>query len=602
MNKKPLSSNGQSETRCSDESTMQFADNRTEGVGQIKLQELANNSPQATQLKAFQELANNTHKAKQLIQLQENTDNNSSEHAKPIQKKDNKTGLPNNLKTGMENLSGMSLDDVKVHRNSDKPAQLQAHAYAQGTDIHLGPGQEKHLPHEAWHVVQQKQGRVRPTIQMKGKISINNDTSLEREADIMGAKAMNTIAITPIHLEAEALVSETSTPFQHSNQEGVIQGQFVLVDPENSHIYAWEDQVDLDAPSTGAYVYCGVWVGGGDKALFTDQSNVEDGVDPDEWVFYDSQRREYDYRDFRSRDFFSWERELRVLVDGAHSRSRKYEPEGDIGNLDFRYVRSGGHFYSTTESLCDKVELNYDGVDVRHVSEVKLIFWQSIYLGLSALGKFPYEDERIGRNYLYVPGEYWEPKSNTSHNTEVGGVLGPANKPPQHAEYNKKARRAARGNQKTTMAGWNALGYAINQNVENTEHPSTDWEWLHIRGSRIGGPDRRTNFVAGTHAANSEMIPWERKILELSKRSDDHHPLIVDWSATTKGDSHIGDKIAITARIPYGFGDGEPDPPVIETKVFDATLAAKFTRLDRDLSNAIAFARSPAVFRKEHED
>ena len=26
-------------------------------------------------------------------------------------------------------------------------------------DIHLGPGQEKHLPHEAWHVVQQKQGQ-----------------------------------------------------------------------------------------------------------------------------------------------------------------------------------------------------------------------------------------------------------------------------------------------------------------------------------------------------------------------------------------------------------------------------------------------------------
>ena len=49
-------------------------------------------------------------------------------------------GLPDNLKTGMENLSGMSLDDVKVHRNSDKPAQFQAHTYAQGTDIHLASG------------------------------------------------------------------------------------------------------------------------------------------------------------------------------------------------------------------------------------------------------------------------------------------------------------------------------------------------------------------------------------------------------------------------------------------------------------------------------
>ena len=82
------------------------------------------------------------------------------------------------------------MDDVKVHYNSDKPAQLQAHAYAQGTEIHLGAGQEKHLPHEAWHVVQQKQGRVKPTFQMKGKVNINDDEGLEKEADIMGAKAL----------------------------------------------------------------------------------------------------------------------------------------------------------------------------------------------------------------------------------------------------------------------------------------------------------------------------------------------------------------------------------------------------------------------------
>lgn len=102
----------------------------------------------------------------------------------------NKTGLPDRLKSGMENLSGYFMDDVKVHYNSSKPAQLQAHAYAQGTDIHLGPGQERHLPHEAWHVVQQKQGRVKPNMQFKGKVNINADIGLEKEADVMGAKAM----------------------------------------------------------------------------------------------------------------------------------------------------------------------------------------------------------------------------------------------------------------------------------------------------------------------------------------------------------------------------------------------------------------------------
>jgi hypothetical protein len=101
----------------------------------------------------------------------------------------NKTGLPGNLKSGIESLSGMSMDNVRVHYNSAKPAQLNALAYAQGTDIHVASGQEKHLPHEAWHVVQQGQGRVKPTTQLAGGAKVNDDPRLETEADVMGAKA-----------------------------------------------------------------------------------------------------------------------------------------------------------------------------------------------------------------------------------------------------------------------------------------------------------------------------------------------------------------------------------------------------------------------------
>lgn len=97
-------------------------------------------------------------------------------------------GLPGNLRDGIEHLSGMSMADVRVHRNSDKPAQVGAHAYAQGRDIHLATGQEKHLPHEAWHIVQQAQGRVQPTMQAKG-VAINDDPGLEAEADRMGSAA-----------------------------------------------------------------------------------------------------------------------------------------------------------------------------------------------------------------------------------------------------------------------------------------------------------------------------------------------------------------------------------------------------------------------------
>ena len=129
------------------------------------------------------------------VQKQEDEEELLQGKFETIQNKDeklaNNTGLPDSLKSGIEGLSGFSMDDVKVHYNSAKPARIQAHAFAQGTDIHMASGQEKHLPHEAWHVVQQKQGRVKPTKQFKGKVNVNDDAGLEKEADVMGAKAIS---------------------------------------------------------------------------------------------------------------------------------------------------------------------------------------------------------------------------------------------------------------------------------------------------------------------------------------------------------------------------------------------------------------------------
>lgn len=106
---------------------------------------------------------------------------------KAVQKKEqpNYTGIPGKMKEHMESFSGISFDDVKVHYNSDKPAQLQALAYTQGNQVYIGPGQEKHLGHELGHIVQQKQNRVKPTSYIKGQ-PLNDDSSLEREADRIG--------------------------------------------------------------------------------------------------------------------------------------------------------------------------------------------------------------------------------------------------------------------------------------------------------------------------------------------------------------------------------------------------------------------------------
>jgi hypothetical protein len=154
---------------------------------------------------AFQAKAKNQTNDASILQAYKNRTAQLAVEEEPAQSRENKTGLPDNLKSGVENLSGHSMDDVKVHYNSSQPAALHAHAYAQGTDIHVGPGQEKHLPHEAWHVVQQKEGRVQPTKQLKGTTNINDDAGLEKEADVMGAKALTTQSSSSAALQLKAV-------------------------------------------------------------------------------------------------------------------------------------------------------------------------------------------------------------------------------------------------------------------------------------------------------------------------------------------------------------------------------------------------------------
>lgn len=109
--------------------------------------------------------------------------------------------LPQDLKSAIETLSGFTLDDVRVHYDSPRPANINALAYAQGTNIYLGPGQEHLLSHEAWHVVQQMQGRVQPTT-VVGGMPVNDNAELEHEADVMGERAMKVangeVAASPV--------------------------------------------------------------------------------------------------------------------------------------------------------------------------------------------------------------------------------------------------------------------------------------------------------------------------------------------------------------------------------------------------------------------
>lgn len=138
--------------------------------------------------------------------------------------------LPAGLQAGIESVAGQALPPVRVHYGSSRPAQLQAHAFTQGSDIHLAPGQERHLPHEAWHVVQQLQGRVRPTLQGPAGTQINDDPALEHEADAMGARA----SAVGQRVGAGRSVGDGAGP---TAGPGVVQGEFFEKSDDGSYVW-----------------------------------------------------------------------------------------------------------------------------------------------------------------------------------------------------------------------------------------------------------------------------------------------------------------------------------------------------------------------------
>lgn len=118
-----------------------------------------------------------------------------------IRMHDNSTGIPDHMKAYAEKLYGTSLDDVRVHYNSENPSQFNALGYTQKNNVYLGPGQEKHLMHELCHVIQQKRGIVKPTSR-EGGLAINDSVILEKEAEYCEKQYENETPIQMLRKQA----------------------------------------------------------------------------------------------------------------------------------------------------------------------------------------------------------------------------------------------------------------------------------------------------------------------------------------------------------------------------------------------------------------
>jgi hypothetical protein len=108
---------------------------------------------------------------------------------------------------GRKNSFKTDFSNIKFIKNDETATQIKALAYTQGNDVHFAPGQynpgsqkgQELLGHELSHVVQQREGRVKPTNKQQSSYAkasevnegmpVNNEPALEKEADEQGRYA-----------------------------------------------------------------------------------------------------------------------------------------------------------------------------------------------------------------------------------------------------------------------------------------------------------------------------------------------------------------------------------------------------------------------------
>ncbi|MEM7102180.1 MAG: DUF4157 domain-containing protein [Bacteroidota bacterium] len=129
---------------------------------------------------------------------------NPTTASKPTaQKKGNKTGMPDGVKSKMETAFQSDFSNVKMIPNSNKAFDIGAQAFAQGNEVHFAPGKfnpnthegQELIGHELAHINQQQEGRVQANSQLKGQ-PFNDQSNLEKEAEQSGKKAASASSVT----------------------------------------------------------------------------------------------------------------------------------------------------------------------------------------------------------------------------------------------------------------------------------------------------------------------------------------------------------------------------------------------------------------------
>ncbi|MDH7974271.1 DUF4157 domain-containing protein [Sphingomonas sp. AR_OL41] len=520
----------------------------------------------------------------------------------------NRTGLPNQLKAGVEALSGVSLDNVRVHRNSPKPAQLNAHAYAQGTDIHLAPGQERHLPHEAWHVVQQAQGRVAPTRQLRAAVAINDDAGLEHEADVMGARALGA---APRHEVAAPLapLASATLPLQR-----------VVGDPPgdafngNEAWARWFQAMTAEEVRTegtrlglapGAFARMNEILERKGERLIAVPADyravVEDGSQSPFHVGSTATPLDVSEKPVRSKKIERREvaSPVRFQIMRRVGDTEEYAPEDRLkalGSLpktefDFCFANPDKFFRTASNELAITLErgrhLVFDTENAELLGEE-----------LAAIHAIRYEEPepRSGAARAAADIEAGTERGVRDPEAPYAGPIAAIGSPVDYEDYRGRVEKSeftsqmgagtirnrivhygpwAKGvrapSQMGVMGGQNAKNYFLDtfmyegrgsevsraEKQKDLDDIGGRFEWLHIIGSSLGGPNIIGNLVCGTYDANTEMIALEHRVAlwgavkyggDFQPTADS--PVTIEGEADLEGTGFVA--ISITLTVSHG--------------------------------------------------
>jgi hypothetical protein len=375
----------------------------------------------------------------------------------------------------------------------------------------------------------------------------------------------------------ERLVRGTARP-------GVLQRRFRIREPDNEDCidYGWVESDDEKEVPKGSFRYCGSFsdVGG----INADVLYGHTGDGNNRWwyvrtMFGKTAPKPVPDDKLHDKEF------MKLAQQGLDAMMTKRDttPSGDIGRMNFRFAASEGTLWHVPGGLPLGYKPN-PGVQVieTNASTVNAMIGEHVFSKSGVVAV--YGETYVTDRFVYVR----RPQSRTGEDTApvketakyvFGGrgytlaeLAGKSDALSQAADKVDKLAavntdqllenvvgelkgKDREGGQVNKMAGMNANAYAVARGLPNAQ--TTNWEWLHIRGARLGGVTGPSNLVPGTAMANSEMIIFEQQLLELSRAASHDQPVRIRWAAELHGWPRVAIKITISWDAPNGLQKGD---------------------------------------------